>query len=260
MMTNNSWHSCREILGSGGNRGEMGLVGRSQNCWHLAGAEYHHVRKTVDYIASNLLWNTSAHSVGYLCVYNLILINTLGAVNFKRPFKLGIQALGVLSYHVKDPNQSSAFQTQALQMLQLHLDGKKQTDSASWDQGLHLLFGHHHARCVCVSIQPWRSRNPSVQFSSVAQSCSTLCDPANCSTPGLPVHHRLPESTQTHVHWVGDAIQPSHSLLSPSLPALNLSQQQGFFQWVSSSHQVAKVLEFQLQHQSCQWTPRTDLL
>ena len=98
------------------------------------------------------------------------------------------------------------------------------------------------------------------QFGSVAQSCPTLCDPMNCSTPGLPVHHQLPESIQTHVHRVGDAIQPSHPLSSPSLPALNLSQHQGLFKWVSSSHQVAKVLEFQLQHQSCQWTPRTDLL
>ena len=99
----------------------------------------------------------------------------------------------------------------------------------------------------------------SVQFSSVAQSYPTLCDPMNCSTPGLPVHHQLPESTQTHVHWVSDAIQPSHPLLSPSHPALKLSQHQGLFQWVSSSHQVAKVLEFQLQHQSFQWTPRTVL-
>ena len=100
----------------------------------------------------------------------------------------------------------------------------------------------------------------SVQFSSVSQSCPTLCDPMNRSTPGLPVHHKLPEFTQTHAHWVGDAIQPSHPLLSPSPPAPNPSQHQGFFQWVNSSHEVAKVLEFQLQHQSIQWTPRTDLL
>ena len=86
----------------------------------------------------------------------------------------------------------------------------------------------------------------SVQFSSVSQSCSTLCNPMNCSTPGLPVHHQLPEFTQTHVHWVGDAIQPSHPLASPSPPALNLSLHQGLFKWVSSLHQVAKVLEFQL--------------
>ena len=100
----------------------------------------------------------------------------------------------------------------------------------------------------------------SVQFSSVAQLCPTLCYPMNHSTPGLPVHHQLPESTQTHVHWVGDAIQPSHSLSAPSPPTLNLSQHQGLFQWVNSSHQVAKILEFQLQHQSFQWTPRIDLL
>ena len=87
--------------------------------------------------------------------------------------------------------------------------------------------------------------------SSVTQSCPTLCDPMNCSTPGLPVHHQLPESTQTHVHRVGDAIQASHPLLSPS-PALNLPQHQGLFQWIVLSHQVAKVLEFQLQHQSFQ--------
>ena len=86
----------------------------------------------------------------------------------------------------------------------------------------------------------------SVQFSSVTQSCPTLCDPMNCSTPGLSVHHQLPEFTQTHVQWVSDAIQPSHSLSYPSLPALNPSQHQGLFQWVNSSHEVAKVLEFQL--------------
>ena len=100
----------------------------------------------------------------------------------------------------------------------------------------------------------------SVQFSSVAQSCLTLCDPMNNSMPGLPVHHQLLESTQTHVLLVSDAIQPSHPLSSPSPPVLNLSQHQGLFQWVSSLHQVAKELEFQLQHQFFQWIPRTDLL
>ena len=151
-----------------------------------------------------------------------------------------------------------------------------------------------------------------VQFSSATQSCPTLCNPMDCSTPGLPVHHQLPELAQTLVHWLGDAIQPSHPLSSPSPPALNLSQHQGLFKWVSRwgerwegesgwethvnpwlihvnvwqkplqyckvislqlikingkkkkrlslSHQVAKVLEFQLQHKSFQWTPRTDLL
>ena len=98
-----------------------------------------------------------------------------------------------------------------------------------------------------------------IQFSSV-QWLSHFQLFVNHSTPVLPVHHHLPESTQTQVHWVSDAIQPSHPLSSPSPSALNLSQHQGLFKWVSSLHQVAKGLEFQLQHQSCQWTPRTDLL
>ena len=98
-----------------------------------------------------------------------------------------------------------------------------------------------------------------IQFSSVAQSCPTLCKPMNHSTPGLPVHHQLLEFTQTHVHRVSDAIQPSHPLSSPSPLAPTPSQHQGLFQWVNSSPEVAKGLEFQLQHQSFQWTPRTDL-
>ena len=88
------------------------------------------------------------------------------------------------------------------------------------------------------------------QFSSVAQSCMTLWDPMDCSTPSFPVHHQLQELTQTHVHWVDDAIQPSHPLSSPSSPTFNLSQYQGPFKWVSSSPQVAKGLEYQLQHYS----------
>ena len=98
-----------------------------------------------------------------------------------------------------------------------------------------------------------------VQFSSVAQSCLTLCDPTDCSTPGFPVHHQLPELPQTHVHWVSDAIQPSHPLSSPSPPAFTLLKHQGLFQWVSSSNHVAKVLELQLQHQFFQWIFRTNL-
>ena len=108
------------------------------------------------------------------------------------------------------------------------------------------LFSVTHAKALSVS-----------QFT---QSCPTLGNPKDCSTPGFPVHHQLLELAQTHVHWVSDAIKPSHPLSSPSLPAFNLSQNWYLFQWVSSSHQVAKVLEFQLQHQSFQWTPRTDLL
>ena len=99
----------------------------------------------------------------------------------------------------------------------------------------------------------------SAQFSSVAQLCPALCDPMNCSTPGLPVHHQLPEFTQTHAHWVHDAIQPSHPLSSPSSPTPNPSQHQSLFQWVKSSHEVAKVLEFQLSHHSFQRNPRVDL-
>ena len=87
---------------------------------------------------------------------------------------------------------------------------------------------------------------------------SDSCNPMNCSTPGLTVHCQLPEFTQTHVHWVGDAIQPSHPLSSPSPSAFNLNQHQGLFIWASSSHLVAKVLEFQLQHQFFQWIFRTD--
>ena len=92
------------------------------------------------------------------------------------------------------------------------------------------------------------------QFSSVTQSCPTLCNPMDCSTPGLPVPHQLSESTQTRVHWVGDTIQLSHPLSSPSPPAPNPSQHQGLFKCVNFSHEVAKGLEFQLQHQSFQWT------
>ena len=110
---------------------------------------------------------------------------------------------------------------------------------------------------VCLSVHPSIQK---LQFSSIAQSCPTLCNPMSHSTPGLPVYHQLPEFTQTHVHRVGGAIQPSHPLSSPSAPAPNPSQHQSLFQWVSSSHEVAKVLEFQLQHQSFQWTPKTDLL
>ena len=89
-----------------------------------------------------------------------------------------------------------------------------------------------------------------LQFSSVAQSCQTLCNPMDYSTQDTPAHHQLPELTQTHVHWVGDAIQPSHPLSSLSPNTFNLSQHQGLSKWLSFLHQVAKVLEFQPQHRS----------
>ena len=104
-----------------------------------------------------------------------------------------------------------------------------------------------------------RMTSEMIQFSSVTPSCLTLCHPTDCSALGLIVHYQLPENAQTHIRWVGDAIQPSHPLSSPSL-TFDLSQQQGLFKWVSSSHQVAKVLEFQLHHQSFQWIFRTDFL
>ena len=105
-----------------------------------------------------------------------------------------------------------------------------------------------------------RSHISSVHFSSVIHSCLILCDPMDYSMPGFPVHHQLPELAPTHVHQLGDAIQPSHPLSSPSPPAFNLSQQQGLFQWVSSSHQGAKVMELQFQSQPFQWIFRTDFL
>ena len=114
-----------------------------------------------------------------------------------------------------------------------------------------------HSKALCMD---YLISCLTIQFSSVAHSCPTVCDPMNRSTPGLPVHHQLPELTQTHVHQVGDTIQPSHPLSCPSPPAPNSSQHQGLFQWVNSSHEVAKVLEFQFQHHSLQRSPRDDLL
>ena len=114
----------------------------------------------------------------------------------------------------------------------------------------------------CLQSSPVLGSFPMSCLSSVqfTQSCPTICNPMNRSTPGLTVHHQLLEFTQSNIHWVDDAIQPSHPLSSPSPPAPNPSQHQGLFQWVNSSHEVAKVSESQLQHQSFQWTPRTDLL
>ena len=122
------------------------------------------------------------------------------------------------------------------------------------------VYFRFHLQVISCDLFPILTRFRSDQIRSVTQSCPTLCNPMNRSTPGFPVHHQLPEFTQTHVHRVSDAIQPSHPLSSPSPPAPNPPQHQGIFQWVNSSHEVAKVLKFQLQHQSFQWTPRTDLL
>ena len=95
---------------------------------------------------------------------------------------------------------------------------------------------------------------------SVTHSCPTLCNPMNCSMSVFPVFHHTPELAQTHIYWVSNATQPSHPLSSPISPAINLCKHQGLFKWVSPLHQVAKILEFRLQHQSFQWTFRTDFL
>ena len=123
---------------------------------------------------------------------------------------------------------------------------KKQQWKPKMKQQTGFKLGKEYVKAVYYHPTYLTSMQSSVQFSSVSQSCLTLCDPVNRSMPGLPIHRQLPESTQTHVHWVGDSIQPSHPLSAPSLPALNLSQHRGLFKWVSSSHQVAKVLELQL--------------
>ena len=130
-----------------------------------------------------------------------------------------------------------------------------------WNQGCRRNINFRHASYTTLMAESEEKlKSLFSKFSSVAQSCPALFDSMDCSMPGLPVQHQLLESTQTHVHQVGYAIQLSHPLSSPSPLALNLSQHQGLFQWVSSSYQVAKVLEFQLRHQSFQWTPRIGLL
>ena len=126
-----------------------------------------------------------------------------------------------------------------LSNLCLYMDSKEQkcryneTETDSWYRGQTSVVQWHSN--VWLFVTPW-------------------------AAPGFPVHHQLPEFTQSDVHQVGDAIQPSHPLSSPSPPTFNLSHHQGLFKWVSSSHQVAKVLEFQLQYQSFQWIFRTDFL
>ena len=127
------------------------------------------------------------------------------------------------------------------------------------EKNLKLIFDHKNQIDHTVILLQSNFRN----WISSVQSLSCvrlLVTPWIAAQWGLPVHHKLPEFTQTHVHWVGDAIQPSHPLSSLSAPVPNPSQHQGLFQWVNSSNEVAKVLEFQLQHQSFQWTPRTYLL
>ena len=128
------------------------------------------------------------------------------------------------------------------------------TQSLRCFSGIALLFLWSNGCCNLIS-----GSSQLVQFSSVTQSCPPLCDHMDCITPGLPVHHQLLELAQTHVHRVGDPIQPPHPLSLTSRPAFNLPQYQGLFHWVSSSHQVPKVLELHLQHQYFQWIFRTDV-
>ena len=129
--------------------------------------------------------------------------------------------------------------------------------------GFSFLWLSNTPSCACTHIHMhmcvYTHTHTYTQFSSVTQLCPTFCDTMDYCMPGFPVLHQPPELTQTHVHGVGDAIQPSHPLPYPS-PAFNPSQHQGLFQWLSSLHQVAKVLEFQLQHQSFQWIFRVDFL
>ena len=151
--------------------------------------------------------------------------------------------------------------------------------SSSWDTGLLLPLDSNldwypqHQLSWSSGLQTWIRTLSLVLLGSgllslhiycscclVSQSCPTLCNPVDCSTPGFPALHHLPQFAQTHVHWTGNAIQPSHPLSSPSPPALNLSQHHGPIQWVNSLHQVAKVLELQLQCQSFQWILRVNFL
>ena len=147
----------------------------------------------------------------------------------------------------------SRYSWHALDLIFMGVEMQKETLCKLWPQQVHIVV---HILCLNLLIsQRWKKsiikeilslHSLSVQFSSATQSCPTLCDPMKCSTPGLPVHHQLLEFTQTHVHQVSDAIQPSHPLSSPSPPAPNPFQHQSLFQWVNSSHEVAKVLELQL--------------
>ena len=147
-----------------------------------------------------------------------------------------------------------AYTFNAFSILTKHLSGTVSITFAFWGVTAKLAqisfpCLQFHGSKVCFYCGPWQPQHMTFffsQFSSVAQSCPTLCNPMNRSTPGLLVHHHLPEFNQTHVHWVRDAIQPSYPWSSPSPPAPNPSQHQSLFQWVNSSHEVSEVLELQL--------------
>ena len=153
--------------------------------------------------------------------------------------------------------------TPAVQEIWVRSLGWEDPRRRTWQPTPVSLPGKSHGQKSLVGCSPWGRKELGTTERltlTYVQLCLTLCDPMYCSTPAFPVLHHLRELVQTHVHWVGDAIQPSHPLSSPSPPAFNHSQHQGLFQWVSSLHQVAKVLEFQLQHQSFQWIFRTDFI
>ena len=120
-----------------------------------------------------------------------------------------------------------------------------------------MLCSYHQSNSRTFSSPPYKKPVPISSVQSLSR-VRLFATPINRSTPGLPVHHQLPEFTHTHIHRVSDAIQPSHPLLSPSPPAPNPSQHQSLFQWLNSSHEVAKVLEFELQYHSFQRNPRAD--
>ena len=202
----------------------------------------------------------------YVCVLSYVqLFGTLWIVAHQAPLSMGIFKARILEWvAISYFLLQGIFLTQGSNLCLLHcrqiLYPLSHQGSLSIPQWKWFNFNHPKMLVVFQAKFNYLFTNRRPQFSSVAQSCLTLCDSMNHSTPGLPVHHQLPEFTQTHVHRVDDAIQPSHPLLSPSPPAPNPSQHQSLFQWVNSSHGVAKVLEFQLQHQSFQWTPRPGLL
>ena len=141
---------------------------------------------------------------------------------------------------VETPNLRIIFYSNSFKLWYLYSPG------STWKLPAVMTAGNYFRELISIQTKKLFSYWIISQFSSVAQSCPTLCDPMNRSTPGLPVHHHLTEFTQTHIHWVSDAIQPSHPRSFPSPPAPNPSQHQSLFQWVNSSHEVAKVLELEL--------------
>ena len=175
---------------------------------------------------------------------------------FSLKILLNIELFGIWKAIIIPPLENLLFN-----LFKLKLHRKNKTfDSLSAGSRVRYYTRGVSTPILISTVTSWLTLVDNLQFISVIQSCLTLCDHMDCSTPGLPVHHQLLEFTQTHVHWVSDAIQPSHPLLPPSPLAFNLSQQKSLFKWVSPSHQVAKVLEFQLQHQSFQWIFRTDFI